>query len=60
MNMRQRHLRDLAREIRALGRPIAEGRAEAMHGDIVAAHPLEELEHRHRRYGLSDEPGIPP
>ena len=45
--MRERHLDNLAREVRALGRPISERRAEAMHGDVAAPHAPQHLRHRH-------------
>src|SRR5207302_875813 len=43
----ERHFADLAGIGRAFRRPIAERGAEAMHGEIVAAHAPEKLQHRH-------------
>lgn len=42
----QRHLADLARKIRVLGRPIAKLRPKAVRGDRQV-HPLEQFKHRH-------------
>ena len=52
--------RDLAKFIRIgglLGRPITEGRPEAVDGRALAAHPAHKLQHRHVRERL---PGAGP
>jgi hypothetical protein len=36
--MREGHLDNFAREVGALGCPIAEGRTEAVDGDVAATH----------------------
>ena len=45
--MRKRHLDNLARIVRPLGGPIAEGRPEAMRGQIASAHSAQQHEKRH-------------
>jgi hypothetical protein len=40
--IRQRHFDHLAREVRALGRPIWEGRPKAVRGQVISCNALEE------------------
>src|SRR5882762_11880322 len=47
----ERHLADLSGIGGALGRPVPEGRAKPMYGEVVAAHSAQELEHRHIAQG---------
>jgi len=50
--VRQGHLDHLARKIRALGRPVPEGRTEPVRGELTPVHPLENGQHRHVRERL--------
>jgi hypothetical protein len=43
----ERYFDNLAREVGALRCPIAERRAEAMHGDVAAARAPQDLGHSH-------------
>src|SRR6266404_1897719 len=43
----ERHLGDLGRETRTLGRPVAEGASEAMHRELALAHASQRHRHRH-------------
>ena len=47
--MRKRHLHNMVLVVGALGGPVPEAASEAVHGDVVAAHPLEQARHRHVR-----------
>src|SRR6266478_7365680 len=51
--VREGHLDYLTRKIRALGRPVPEGRTEPVCGEVIPSHPLEHRQHRHVRKGLA-------